>query len=85
LGSDNFELRIDLEDFEGRTENVTYSTFNIGDASTKYKLTIGGYSGILGINKDLYCRKDTHLVFSSRSMRSSKLSLPKMAESLLLP
>jgi hypothetical protein len=53
LGSDNFELRIDLEDFEGRTENVTYSTFNIGDASTKYKLTIGGYSGILGINNAL--------------------------------
>jgi len=64
LGNDNFELRIDLEDFEGRTENVTYSTFNIGDASTKYKLTIGGYSGTLGINKDLYCRKDTNFVFS---------------------
>jgi hypothetical protein len=64
LGNDNFELRIDLEDFEGRTENVTYSTFNIGDASTKYKLTIGGYSGTLGIIKDLYCREDTNLVFS---------------------
>jgi hypothetical protein len=37
LGNDNFELRIDLEDFEGRTEKVTYSTFNIGDASTKIR------------------------------------------------
>ena len=52
MGNDNFELRIDLEDFEGRTENVTYTTFNVGDASTKYKLTIGGYSGTLGINID---------------------------------
>ena len=41
-------LRIDLGDAEGNTAYATYSTFNIGDSSTEYTLTVAGYSGNAG-------------------------------------
>lgn len=44
----NYELRIDLEDFNGHKAYAKYSTFYIGDAATKYKLHVGGYSGTAG-------------------------------------
>ena len=39
------ELQIKLTDFEGNTAYAKYSTFNIGDSSTDYTLTVAGYSG----------------------------------------
>nr|XP_039252673.1 ficolin-1-like [Styela clava] len=44
----NFELRIDLEDGEGRKGYASYTIFSIGDASTKYRLNVGGYYGTAG-------------------------------------
>lgn len=44
------QLRIDLEDFTGITRYAVYSTFSIDDADSKYKLTIGGYTGTAGEN-----------------------------------
>ena len=41
-------LRVDLEDFEGNTSYANYSTFSVGDGSTEYILTVGGYSGTAG-------------------------------------
>ena len=41
-------LRVDLGDFEGNTAYANYSTFSIGDGSTEYILTVGGYSGTAG-------------------------------------
>ena len=41
-------LRVDLGDFEGNTRYANYSTFNVSDGSTKYILTVGGYSGTAG-------------------------------------
>ena len=41
-------LRVDLGDFEGNTAYANYSTFNVGDGSTEYILTVGGYSGTPG-------------------------------------
>ena len=46
--SGDYELRIDLEDFSGNKAYAKYSTFNVGDASTKYKLLVSGYSGTAG-------------------------------------
>ncbi|CAC5416745.1 Fibrinogen-like protein 1,Fibrinogen-like protein A,Tenascin,Ryncolin-2,Ryncolin-4,Fibrinogen C domain-containing protein 1-A,Angiopoietin-2,Ficolin-2,Ryncolin-1,Tenascin-R,Ryncolin-3,Ficolin-1,Fibrinogen C domain-containing protein 1-B,Fibrinogen C domain-containing protein 1 [Mytilus coruscus] len=43
-----YQLRIDLKDFQGNTRYAVYSTFSIGDADSKYKLTIGGYTGTAG-------------------------------------
>jgi hypothetical protein len=44
----NQELRVDLTNFEEEKAYALYSTFQIGDESTKYKLTVSGYSGTLG-------------------------------------
>ncbi|VDI22876.1 Hypothetical predicted protein, partial [Mytilus galloprovincialis] len=41
----NYELRIDVEDWDGNKRYAVYGRFSIGDASTKYQLNISGYSG----------------------------------------
>lgn len=42
------ELRVDLEDFEGNKKWAKYEYFYIGDASDKYRLDLGPYSGTAG-------------------------------------
>ncbi|CAF4113549.1 unnamed protein product [Rotaria magnacalcarata] len=42
------QLRIDLEDAEGKKAWALYSTFQVGDAASEYVLSIGGYSGDAG-------------------------------------
>ncbi|XP_078616390.1 microfibril-associated glycoprotein 4-like [Branchiostoma floridae x Branchiostoma japonicum] len=44
----NYELYVELEDWEGNTAYAKYDTFSIGDESTDYTLTIGAYSGDAG-------------------------------------
>ena len=39
------QVRFDLQFTDGTWHYVQYSSFSVGDSSTKYKLTIGGYSG----------------------------------------
>ncbi|XP_003389946.1 PREDICTED: fibrinogen C domain-containing protein 1-A-like [Amphimedon queenslandica] len=41
-------LRVDLRDFEGNTSYANYSTFSVGDSTSKYTLTVGGYAGTAG-------------------------------------
>ena len=38
-------LRVDLKDFDSNTAYAQYSTFNVGNSTTKYTLTVG--AGIL--------------------------------------
>ena len=44
----DYTLRVDLEDFENETRYAKYSTFNIGNSTTDYTITVGGYSGDAG-------------------------------------
>ncbi|KAL5011805.1 hypothetical protein ScPMuIL_010356, partial [Solemya velum] len=44
----SYQLRVDMSDFEGNSAHADYSTFNVGDGSTIYRLTVGGYSGTAG-------------------------------------
>ncbi|VDI32418.1 Hypothetical predicted protein, partial [Mytilus galloprovincialis] len=44
----NHELRIDVEDWDGNKRYAVYKSFSIGDASTKYRLSISNYSGNAG-------------------------------------
>eukprot|EP00058_Branchiostoma_floridae_P028567 XP_002614058.1 hypothetical protein BRAFLDRAFT_57244 [Branchiostoma floridae] len=44
----DYELYVELEDWEGNMAYAKYDTFSIGDESTDYTLNIGGYSGDTG-------------------------------------
>ena len=46
--SGNWVLRVDLEDFNGDTAYAIYVSFQIGDAASNYRLSIGSYSGTAG-------------------------------------
>ncbi|XP_033746381.1 ficolin-1-like [Pecten maximus] len=43
-----YELRIVLEDFQGNRKVANYRSFSVGDAESKYQLSIDGYSGDAG-------------------------------------
>ena len=43
--SENNMLRVDLEDWEGETRYAEYDSFAIPDEASKYKLSLGSYSG----------------------------------------
>ncbi|XP_071804148.1 microfibril-associated glycoprotein 4-like [Asterias amurensis] len=57
LGNDNlhrltaqgeYELRVDLSDFENETRYAFYDSFSIADVTDNYRLTLGNYSGTAG-------------------------------------
>lgn len=41
-------LRVELLSFDGEKAYATYSTFDVGDEDSNYKLTIFGYAGTAG-------------------------------------
>ncbi|VDI79641.1 Hypothetical predicted protein [Mytilus galloprovincialis] len=46
--SGKYELRVDVIDARNNKTYAVYKTFVIGDAASKYKLTVGDYSGNAG-------------------------------------
>ena len=44
----NYELRIDLEDWDGEKRYAQYSLFDIGGPEENYKLAVYGYTGNAG-------------------------------------
>ena len=48
LTSTPTELRIDMRDFEGNSAYAQYTSFSVGDSSSKYILSVSGYSGTAG-------------------------------------
>ena len=42
------QLRVDLADFEGCHKYAQFGYFSVGNPSTNYKLSVGGYSGTAG-------------------------------------
>ena len=45
-----YELRVDLEDFEGNTRYAMYKIFFVASEDDYFKLTVGHYSGSAGKN-----------------------------------
>ena len=43
-----YELRVDLEDFDGERRYAAYTRFSVGSDSEGYRLSISGYSGTAG-------------------------------------
>ena len=48
LASAPTQVRVDLRDFEGNSAYAQYTTFSVGDSSSKYTLSVSGYSGTAG-------------------------------------
>ncbi|XP_063408191.1 fibrinogen-like protein A [Mytilus trossulus] len=46
--SGKYELRVDMFDSRNNTKYAVYKTFVIGNAASKYNLTVGDYSGTAG-------------------------------------
>ena len=42
------ELRVELQRFSGERGYAEYSTFAVGDESSKYQLTVSGFEGNIG-------------------------------------
>ena len=49
-----YELRIDLEDWDGEKRYAKYSIFDIGGPEDNYKLAVYGYNGNAGDVKICY-------------------------------
>ncbi len=45
---DEYELRVDLTDFEDESAFAVYDLFRIGDVDDNFRLTLGAYSGTAG-------------------------------------
>ena len=60
---DEYELRIDLEDFEGNVKYAVYDLFEIGGVNENYTLRIGEYSGNAG--KMIFFFKRRMSIFTS--------------------
>ena len=43
-----YELRVNLEDFDGERRYAAYTRFSVGSDSEGYRLTMSGYSGTAG-------------------------------------
>uniref|UniRef100_K1Q9A0 Ficolin-1 n=1 Tax=Magallana gigas TaxID=29159 RepID=K1Q9A0_MAGGI len=50
LRQGTYEMRMDMADFENQTRYVKYSSFNVGNETSNYSVTLHGYSG----NVDAY-------------------------------
>lgn len=62
-----YEIRFDLEDFEGERRWAKYSYFHVGEASTDYRMEVGGYAGTA---KDSFTRHNG-MPFATRDRESS--------------
>ncbi|XP_078605260.1 microfibril-associated glycoprotein 4-like [Branchiostoma floridae x Branchiostoma japonicum] len=47
-----YELRVDLEDFEGNSAYAQYQVFTVGSEAARYLLTVGGFNGTAGDSMD---------------------------------
>ena len=43
-----YELKVDLEDFDGNTSYALYKIFSVASEDDYFKLTVGQYSGSAG-------------------------------------
>lgn len=50
LSQVTYEMRLDIEDLDAQTRHVKYTSFNVGNESSKYIVTLSGFSGNVGEN-----------------------------------
>lgn len=52
-----YELRVDLQD-KGETAYAVYDKFSVGDAKSRYRLRVDGYSGTAGEMEESFFPSD---------------------------
>ena len=62
-----YELRVDLEDFEGAKRYAKYDHFRISDEEGKFKLSLGLYSGTAGKLSHNYYSGSHHIEVDYKS------------------
>ncbi|XP_035684230.1 ficolin-2-like [Branchiostoma floridae] len=77
---DVYELRVDLEDFEGNTAYAKYNIFRVEDEVHKYRLTVDGYSGNAGDTMTDSVRPHNGMYFSTRDRDNDPHSTADCAE-----
>ncbi|CAG2188516.1 Tenascin-R,Ryncolin-2,Ficolin-1-A,Ryncolin-1,Fibrinogen C domain-containing protein 1,Fibrinogen C domain-containing protein 1-B,Ficolin-2,Fibrinogen-like protein 1,Tenascin,Ficolin-1,Microfibril-associated glycoprotein 4,Ficolin-1-B,Ryncolin-3,Angiopoietin-related protein 7,Techylectin-5A,Angiopoietin-4 [Mytilus edulis] len=70
----NYQLRVDLVDWNGETRYAVYKIFIVGDEDTQYKLSIDGYSGTAG--DSFYYHND--MKFSTRDFDNDLVTDPSI-------
>ena len=69
------ELRIDMKDYSGNSAYAKYSSFNVGDSSSKYTLSVSGYSGTAGDPVPVSARGSMNgMKFSTKDQDNDKYS-----------
>lgn len=48
LSQGTYELRMDMSDFAHKTRYVKYSHVDVNDETSKYRISLAGYSGNVG-------------------------------------
>jgi hypothetical protein len=75
--SGNHVLRVDLQKFNGQKAYAKYSSFSVGAESSKYTLTVSGYSGTAGrsivIVSGTYCLMCKLKVIALDSLKDNPL------------
>ena len=46
---EEYKLRVDLEDYEGNTYYAEYDSFKVASEGGKYRLSLGGYTGLISL------------------------------------
>ncbi|XP_078604541.1 microfibril-associated glycoprotein 4-like isoform X2 [Branchiostoma floridae x Branchiostoma japonicum] len=77
---DVYELRVDLEDFEGNTAYAKYNIFRVEDEVHKYRLTVEEYSGTAGDAMTDPARSHHGMYFSTRDRDNDPHSTIDCAE-----
>lgn len=77
-----YELRVDMTDFDGESRFAKYKVFNVGNRDTKFRLSVGGYSGTAGelfwliaANRGLYTGADGVGLYEVSAKQASRFTL----------
>ena len=68
------QLRVDLSDFEGRHKYAYYGHFSVGNPSTNYTLSVGGYSGTAGDSLATGSKSHNGMQFSTHDRDNDRYS-----------
>ncbi|XP_078329361.1 ficolin-2-like [Crassostrea virginica] len=74
LSQGNYELRYDMADFENQTRYVKYSSFSVGNETSKYTVSVSGYSGDVPDCFTAITTKINNMKFSTKDQDNDRVA-----------